>query len=129
MAEWHLKVLEKARTLWPKESKETNLLELALARKTAELAIMRGKQALGSGDVNSALVHFTEAKRRHKSASISAAILLLRVAPRLVGCWRYYRRARISALIILLRVAPGLVRFVFRLRGMLLPHPNDSMIS
>jgi glycosyltransferase involved in cell wall biosynthesis len=101
MAEWHLKVLKKARALWPKESKEAGLLEMATAQKTADLAILRGKQGLRTGDVNSAVVQFTEAKR-------------------------YYRSAKMSALILLLRLAPGLMRCVFRLRGMLLPPHKES---
>src|SRR5437868_1212099 len=94
MAEWHLKVLNKARALWPSESNEASLLEMATVRKTAELALVRGKQALLSGDVNSGIVQFTKANR-------------------------YYRSSRISVLILLLRLAPGLAQFVFRFRGML----------
>jgi glycosyltransferase involved in cell wall biosynthesis len=101
MAEWHLKVLKKARALWPKESNEAGLLEMATAQKTADLAILRGKQGLRTGDVNSAVVQFTEAKR-------------------------YYRSAKMSALILLLRLAPGLMRCVFRLRGMLLPPHKEG---
>jgi hypothetical protein len=101
MAEWHLKVLKKARALWPKDSKEAALLEIATAQKTADLAILRGKQGLRTGDVNSAVVHFTEAKR-------------------------YYGSAKMSALILLLRLAPGLMRRVFRLRSMLLPPHKES---
>ncbi len=95
MAEWHLKVLKKARALWPKESNEASLLATATARKAAELAIFRGKQGLRKGDVNSAVFQFTEAKR-------------------------YYRSAKISAVIVLLRLAPGLTRRLLRLRGILL---------
>jgi glycosyltransferase involved in cell wall biosynthesis len=95
MAEWHLRVLKKACAFWPKESNEASLLEMATARKAAELAVLRGKQGLRKGDVNSALFHFTEARR-------------------------YYRSAKISAVILVLRLAPGLTRRLLRLRGMLL---------
>jgi glycosyltransferase involved in cell wall biosynthesis len=101
MAQWHLKVLKKASAHWPKESNEANLVERAIAQKTAELAILRGKQALHTGDVNSAVVEFTEANR-------------------------YDRSVKMTALILLLRLAPGLMRFLFRLRGMLLPRHNIS---
>ena len=101
MAEWHLKVLKKARVLWPKESNEGSLLEMATTQKTAELAISRGRQELRMGDVNSALTQFTEAKR-------------------------YYRSVKLSALVVLLRFAPGLLRCFFRLRGMLLPPHGES---
>jgi glycosyltransferase involved in cell wall biosynthesis len=96
MAEWKLKVLKKARANWPKELNEAGLIETAIAQNVAELAILRGKQRLRTGDVNSALVEFTEAKR-------------------------YYRSAKMTALILLLRIAPGLMQYLVRLRGMLLP--------
>jgi glycosyltransferase involved in cell wall biosynthesis len=101
MARWHLKVLKKASEHWPKESNEASLVERAIAQKTAELAILRGKQGLRTGDVNSAVVEFTEANR-------------------------YHRSAKMAALILLLRLAPGLMRFLFRLRGMLLPRHKES---
>jgi glycosyltransferase involved in cell wall biosynthesis len=101
MAEWHLKVLKKARAHWPKESNEGSLLETAIAQKTAELAFLRGKEQLRTGDVNSAVVEFTEANR-------------------------YHRGAKMAALILLLRLAPGLIRRLFRLRDMLLPTHKAS---
>lgn len=101
MAEWHLKVLKKASAHWPKESNEASLLERAIAQKTAELAILRGKQALRTGDVNSAVVEFTEAKR-------------------------YYGSFKMTVLIVLLRLAPGLMRWLFSLRGILLPRHKES---
>ena len=101
MADWHLKVLKKASAHWPKESNEASLLERAIANKTADLAILRGKQGLRTGDVNSAVVEFTEAKR-------------------------YRRSAKITALILLLRLVPGLMRYLFRLRGILLPRHKES---
>jgi glycosyltransferase involved in cell wall biosynthesis len=101
MAQWHRKVLKRASAHWPKESNEANLVEKAIAQKTAELAILRGKQALHTGDVNSAVVEFTEANR-------------------------YDRSVKMTALILLLRLAPGLMRFLFRLRGMLLPRHKIS---
>jgi glycosyltransferase involved in cell wall biosynthesis len=101
MAEWHLKVLKKASAHWPKESNEASLLEKAIAKKTAELAIFRGKQGLRTGDVTSAVVEFTQAKR-------------------------YYRSFKMTALVVLLRLAPGLMRYLFRLRGILLPWDKGS---
>jgi glycosyltransferase involved in cell wall biosynthesis len=101
MAEWHLKVLKKASAHWPKESNEASLLERAIAKKTAELAILRGKQGLCTGDVNSAVVEFTEAKR-------------------------YYGSFKMTVLVVLLRLAPGLMRYLLRLRGMLLPRHKES---
>jgi glycosyltransferase involved in cell wall biosynthesis len=100
MADWHLKVLQKSRALWPKESNEGNLLEIATARRMADLAIFRGRQKLRAGDVNSALMQFTEAKR-------------------------YYHSVKLSAVIVLLRLAPGLSRYLFRVPGML-PLPDEE---
>jgi hypothetical protein len=101
MAEWHLKVLKKTSAHWPKESNEARLLGRAIAQKTAELAILRGQQRLRTGDVNSAVVEFTEAKRYHGSVKMTALILLL-------------------------RIAPGLMRWLFRWRGVLLPTHKES---
>ena len=94
MAEWHLKVLKKASAHWPKESNEASLLEKAIANKTADLAILRGKQGLRTGDVNSAVVEFTEAQRYLRSAKIAALLLLLRLVP---GLMRYLFRSRHTA--------------------------------
>jgi hypothetical protein len=101
MAEWHLKVLKKASAHWPKESKEASLLERAIAQKTGELAILRGTHALRTGDVNSAVVEFTEAKG-------------------------YLGSVKMTVLILLLRLAPGLTRFLLRLRSMLLSRHKES---
>jgi hypothetical protein len=101
MAEWHLRVLKKARGLWSKESNEGEPGRNGDRAKTAELAISRGRQELRMGDVNSALTQFTEAKR-------------------------YYRSVKLSALIVLLRLAPGLLRCLFRLRRMLLPPHGET---
>jgi hypothetical protein len=101
MAEWHLKVLKKASAHWPKESNEACLIERAIAQKIAELAILRGKQGLRTGDVNSAVAEFTEARR-------------------------YYGSVKLTALIVLLRLAPGLMRWLLRLRSMLLPRHKES---
>ena len=101
MAEWHLNVLKKARGLWPKESNEGRLLERATRRKTADLAIFRGRQGLSRGDVNLALVQFTEAKR-------------------------YYKSVKLSAVIVSLRLVPGVLRCLFWLRGILLNPDEES---
>jgi glycosyltransferase involved in cell wall biosynthesis len=101
MADWHLKVLRKASAHWPKESNEARLLERSIAKKTAELAILRGKQGLHTGDVNSAVVEFTGAKH-------------------------YYGSFKMTVLVVLLRLAPGLMRYLLRLRGMLLRRHKES---
>ena len=84
MAEWRLTVLDKARRLWPKEANEASLLQQATVRTTAGLLLLRAKQRLGTGDVNSATIHLREANHSYRSARMSAAILLLRLAPGLL---------------------------------------------
>jgi hypothetical protein len=96
MAQWNLTVLERASMLWPNDSNEASLIETANAQVTAHLAMLRGQQGLRTGDVDSAVVQFTEANR-------------------------YYRSAKMSAVILLLRLAPGLMRYLLRLQGVLLP--------
>ena len=96
MAQWNLTVLDKARGLWPKESNEANLIEMEIEKVTAHLLVLNAKQALSMGDVNTAIVKLNEANRYYKSAKISAATLLL-------------------------RLASSLIRGLLRLRGMLLP--------
>ena len=39
---------------------------------------------------------------------------------------RYYGRFKMTALIVLLRLAPGLMRWLFSLRGILLPRHKES---
>ena len=96
MAHWKLMVLEKARGLWPNASNEACLLEKAAAQTTADLTLLRAQRALETGDVGSAVEQLTEANRHYRSSKISAAILLL-------------------------RLAPGLMRRLLNLRGMMLP--------
>lgn len=96
MAQWNLTVLQKARGLWPNDSNEANLIEMEIEHIKAHLAILRGKQALRMGDLNTAVVQFTEANHYYKNVKISTAILLL-------------------------RIASALMRGLGRLRGMLIP--------
>ena len=83
---WGLEVLEKTRALWPRDSKEGGLIETAIAQKNANLARLRGKQALSTGNVDAAVVQLSEANRYYRNITLSSIILLLRLAPRLMRC-------------------------------------------
>lgn len=84
MADYNIRVLTNALTLWPQDSEETRLLLEARASKTAERETIRGKQALRNRDTPAAIAHFEAANSYYKSAKISAVISLLRLAPALV---------------------------------------------
>jgi glycosyltransferase involved in cell wall biosynthesis len=84
MADYNLRVLKNARTLWPDNSEETTLLHEAIASKEADLETLRGKLALQNSDIPSAISHLQAANRYHKSAKISMVVSLLKVAPAFV---------------------------------------------
>lgn len=84
MADYNIRVLTNAITLWPQDSEEMKLLLDARASKTAELETIRGKLALREQDTPAAITHLEAANSYYKSAKISAVISLLRVAPALV---------------------------------------------
>jgi len=84
MADYNIRVLTNALTLWPQNSEETKLLLDARASKTADLEIIRGKLALQERDTAAAITHLAAANSYYKSAKISMVISLLRVSPALV---------------------------------------------
>ncbi len=96
MTRANLRVLQKSAGLWHPESTEGRLLAQATARKSAELDLLLGKQALAQRDIPSALTHFTAANR-------------------------FYQTPKLRAIHALLRHAPALVRVAFLLRGRLSP--------
>ena len=81
MANYNIRVLTNALTLWPEGSEETRLLLQAKATKTAELENIRGKLALRNQDIPAAISHLQAANTFYKSTKISAVIFLLQVAP------------------------------------------------
>jgi hypothetical protein len=85
MADYNIRVLTNALTLWPQGSEETKLLLDARASKTAELETIRGKVALQERDIPAAVAHLAAANSYYKSAKISMVISLLKVAPALVS--------------------------------------------
>ena len=84
MAKANLKVLTKAMSFWPDSSAEVGLLRDAIARKTAELAILRAKLALKARDTASAIEHLEQANLVYKSAKLRGVVALVRYAPALV---------------------------------------------
>ncbi|MDW5267494.1 MULTISPECIES: glycosyltransferase family A protein [Acidobacteriaceae] len=81
MADYNIRVLTNALTLWPEGSEEATLLLQAKATKTADLENIRGKIALRNQDIPTAITHLQAANSFYKSTKISAVIFLLRVAP------------------------------------------------
>lgn len=84
MADYNIRVLTNAMSLWPQDSEEMKLLLDARARKTAELETIQGKLAIGNQNTPAAITHLKAANNYYKSAKISMVISLLRVAPVLV---------------------------------------------
>lgn len=84
MADYNIRVLTNAMTLWTQDSEEMKLLLDARARKTAELETIQGKLALRNQNTPAAITHLEAANSYYKSAKISMVISLLRVAPALV---------------------------------------------
>jgi glycosyltransferase involved in cell wall biosynthesis len=81
MADYNLKVLTNALTLWPQDSEEMQLLLDAKANKTAERENILGKLALRNQDIPTAIAHLQTANSYYKSTKISTVISLLRLAP------------------------------------------------
>ncbi|MEO6911101.1 MAG: glycosyltransferase family A protein [Edaphobacter sp.] len=84
MADYNIRVLTNAMTLWPQNSEEVKLLLQAKLIKTAELETIQGKLALRNQNTPAAISHLEAANSYYKSAKISAVISLLKVAPALV---------------------------------------------
>ncbi len=101
MADYNLRVLTQALTLWPQDSEEVKLLLVAKTIKTAELDTIRGKLALQHRDGPTAITHLLAANS-------------------------YYKSRKISAVITLLKVAPGFISAIMRLRGLLFRSHRDG---
>lgn len=84
MADYNIRVLTNAMTLWPQGSEEMKLLLDARESKKASLETIQGKLALQEQNTPSAIAHLQAANRYYKSAKISIVISLLRVAPTLI---------------------------------------------
>ncbi|HZY64220.1 MAG TPA: glycosyltransferase [Edaphobacter sp.] len=85
MADYNLRVLNNSLNLWPQDSEESRLLHEAIASKTADLEIIRGKLSLRNGKTPAAIDHFREANRYYKSKKIAAVIFMLKLAPSIVS--------------------------------------------
>lgn len=101
MADYNLRVLNNALTLWPQDSEEGKLLVEAIAMKAAEKENILGKLALRNQNIPAAITHLDAANR-------------------------YYKSRKISAVISLLRLAPSLVVALFKLRGLLFPAYHEA---
>jgi glycosyltransferase involved in cell wall biosynthesis len=85
MTQYKLQVLTQSLALWPENSEEVQLLIRAKAQKIAESEIVKGKLALQSQDIPSAIAHLHAANSYYKSTKISTIISLLDIAPTLVA--------------------------------------------
>src|SRR5215469_13878045 len=81
MAQYNIKVLSKALSLWPPDSREHEELLAAKAQKTAELETLKGKIALNEQRVPDAISHLQAANQYYKTAKLTAIITVLRVMP------------------------------------------------
>ena len=94
MVRANLVALTKALTLWPAASREGRALREAVARKTAELQILRGKVALRASDMAEALGQFRLANAFYRSAKLSLVAALLQYVPALVRGIYFFRERR-----------------------------------
>lgn len=101
MADYNLRVLTNALTLWSEGSEERGLLLQAKESKTAELETIRGKTALRMQDIPTAIAHLKAANR-------------------------YYKSQKISAIIFLLGLMPGVIAAAFKLRGFVFRAHRDA---
>ena len=97
MARANLAALTKAMPLWPAESREGRALREAVARKSAELEILRGKIALRGSDTGVALSHLRLANAYYKSAKLSLVVALVQYAPALVRRIYSFRERRFES--------------------------------
>ena len=97
MARANLVALTKAVALWPAESREGKALAEAGARKSAELAVLRGKVALKASDTTATLEQFRLANGFYRSAKLSLVVALLRYVPALVRGIYSFRERRFQA--------------------------------
>jgi glycosyltransferase involved in cell wall biosynthesis len=84
MADYNLRVLNNALSLWPSNSDEKRLLVEAIARKEAEQHTVLGKLALRDQNIPAAITQLQSANTYYKSRKISVIISLLKLAPPLV---------------------------------------------
>lgn len=94
MARANLVALSKAMPLWPADSGEGRALREAVARKTAELELLRGKMALKASDTAAALGHFRLANAYYRSAKLSLVVALVQYVPGLVRSLSSFRERR-----------------------------------
>lgn len=84
MAEYNIRVLTKSLALWPSDTEEAKLLQIAKASKTAELDNLKAKQALRDQDFATACRYFKAANEFYKSPKLSIVIALMTFFPSLV---------------------------------------------
>ncbi len=91
MGEYNLKVLNKARDLFPPASEESKAVVNAIRRKEAELEVIKGKMALLDRSPEAAIRHFVAANQYYGSGRNSYLIAGLRYFPSLVRQFYLFR--------------------------------------
>jgi len=81
MAEHNLKVLNKARSLWPVGSKEHQEVLDAIGEKTAQLETIKAKIALREQRIDDAVLHLKAANSFYNTAKLGTIITILRIMP------------------------------------------------
>jgi len=81
MAEHNIKVLNKALSLWPPDSREHNEILQARAQKTAELETVKAKLALREQRIEDAIFHLKAANSFYKTTKLAIVITVLRLMP------------------------------------------------
>jgi len=81
MAEFNLKVLNKALNLFPQGSAESLATARAIEKKHAEIAMINGKLAMLNRDPEAAIRHFAAANEYYHSGKTNLLIKALKIAP------------------------------------------------
>jgi hypothetical protein len=98
MVETYLRVLTKTRRIAALSAADHEVLDRQILFESATLDLLKGKEALLAGEVNTATHHLGKANAQFHRLRISLAILLLRLAPRLfVNLYRHWQSGRLAS--------------------------------
>jgi glycosyltransferase involved in cell wall biosynthesis len=97
MVETYLQVLAKTKRIATLTPSDHEVLDRQITFENATLDLLKGKEALLTGDVHAATFYLRRANSRFHRLRVSLALLLLRLAPRLfVRFYRHWRPARLA---------------------------------
>jgi glycosyltransferase involved in cell wall biosynthesis len=93
LAQNNLQVLVKNLGRCAPDSRESQVVQQAIEKKTADIEHLQGQRALLAGDARSALAHLRAANQYLRSPKLRLAVLGLQTAPRLVvGAYQLRKR-------------------------------------